>query len=216
MSSFTLKILAIISMTLDHIGFILYPQLQILRNFGRLAFPIFAFQIGNGFTHTKSKEKYILRMIIFTIVSQIPFLLFRKTASPAINPTLNIGATLSCGLLALYALEKNNISWYKYIVTFFIILLSAFIPMDYGFYGVLTIVIFYIFRNNKFLSGFFYFINLALYCASGGATSNIYAIFALIPIFLYNNKKGRNAKYIFYIFYPLHMLILTYLHYVIK
>ena len=76
MSSFTLKILAIIFMTIDHIGFILFPKIDILRVIGRIAFPIFAFQVGISFENTKNKEKYILRMLIFTIISQIPFHIF--------------------------------------------------------------------------------------------------------------------------------------------
>ena len=91
MSSFTLKILAIIFMTIDHIGFTLFPSNLLLRYIGRLAFPIFAFQMGNGFYHTKNKEKYIFRMLIFTVISQIPFWLHLTSAIPNHEMRLQLG-----------------------------------------------------------------------------------------------------------------------------
>lgn len=96
MSSFALKILALISMTIDHIGYIFRPQhYSIYRAIGRLAFPIFAFQTGIGFSKTKNKKKHILGMIIFSIISQYPFYLSLKIASPTETYTLNVGVTLT-------------------------------------------------------------------------------------------------------------------------
>ena len=219
MSSFTLKILAIITMTIDHIGFLLFPKIRILRQIGRLAFIIFAFQIGVGYSHTKSKEKYILRMIIFTIVSQLPFYVAMKEGSPNTAFTLNIGATLTCGLLAIYCFDKFKNKWMKYLsvvlIVFSIFILDYFqiIRMDYSWYGVLTVVLFYVFRNNKFYMSLSYFILLLIYCSYRNSVFNLPAVFALIPICLYNGKKGPNIKYLFYAFYPLHFLVLLYIKY---
>lgn len=82
MSSFALKILALITMTIDHIGFAILPQVSILRMIGRLSFPIFAFQISVGYKNTQSKEKYIFRMLLFTLVSQIPYQLIIQSVFP--------------------------------------------------------------------------------------------------------------------------------------
>lgn len=212
MSSFSLKMLAIICMLIDHVGFIFFPNLSILRVIGRLAFPLFAFQIGVGFQNTKNKEKYIFRMIVFTLISQYPFWLMLTTKIPNSSFTLNVGATLTLGLLCLYAIEKIENKFFKVLVPLLILTISFFIPIDYSWYGVLTIIIFYIFRNSKVLSFSSYFILLVSYMAYKNSLFNLPAILSLIPIFLYNGQKGKNTKYLFYVFYPLHLLILVWIY----
>lgn len=209
MSSFSLKILAIIFMLIDHIGFMFFPNLNILRAIGRLALPLFAFQIGIGFKNTKSKEKYIFRMIIFTLISQYPFWLFAKTVIPNIDFSLNVGATLTLGLLALYCIEKFKNKFLKILIPLLIIAVAFFVPMDYGWYGVLTIILFYIFNQNKVLTFSTYLATLLSYMTYKNSLFAWPSIFSLIPIFMYNGQKGKNIKYLFYIFYPLHMLILV-------
>lgn len=209
MSSFGLKILAIILMTIDHIGFLLFPKIKLLRSIGRLAFPIFAFQLGVGFKNTKSKEKYIFRMLMFTIISQIPFDLALQTATLGHEPLLNIGATLTLGLLALYCLEKFDNKWIKYISVFLVILLSAFIPIDYGWMGVLLIVVLYFINIDKLFGAIFFVLLVISDCKLDNSLFNLPQIFALIPILSYNGKKGKNIKYLFYAFYPLHLLALV-------
>lgn len=212
MSSFSLKIFAIICMLIDHIGFMFFPNLSILRAIGRLALPIFAFQIGIGFKNTKNKEKYILRMIIFTLVSQYPFWLMLTAKIPNSSFTLNVGATLTLGLLCLYSIEKIENKFLKVLVPLLILAISFFIPMDYSWYGVLTIILFYVFDKSKILTFSSYFITLLSYMAYKNSFFNLTAILSLIPIFLYNGEKGKNAKYLFYVFYPLHMLILVWIY----
>ncbi|MBQ8299028.1 MAG: conjugal transfer protein TraX [Clostridia bacterium] len=182
-----------------------------LGRFGRLAFPIFAFQIANGFSHTKSKEKYIIRMLIFTIISQIPYDLFLNAAAPGTAFKLNVGATLTTGLLALYVIDKIKHPAIKMPLLFILFGISWIVPMDYSFYGFLAIIIFYIFKDSKFLHSIGYAILLLFYCHVCSSGFNIPAILALIPICLYNGQKGKNIKYLFYAFYPLHMLFLTFL-----
>lgn len=209
MSSFVLKILACIFMLIDHIGFAFFPKLDILRAIGRLAFPIFAFQISIGFDKTKNKEKYILRMIILTLISQIPFFIFRKMCIANPSPLLNVGATFTLALLILYCFEEIKQPWVKYLSIISIFLLSVFIPIDYKWYGVLAVVLFYIFRKEKYGIAIFYPILVILQCMLYKSTFNLPEIYALIPILLYNGKKGKNIKYLFYVFYPLHFIILA-------
>lgn len=211
MSSFILKVFACIFMLIDHIGFALYPKFEILRAIGRLAFPIFAFQISIGYSKTHSKEKYILRMLLFTIISQVPFYLLRKVSLDTPVPLLNVGATLTCGLLAIYCIDKIKSPLLKYSSVICILLIAILVPMDYKWYGVLLIIIFYLFREDKLGIIVFYPILLATYCFYNKSYFHQSAIIALLPILLYNGKKGKNVKYLFYIFYPLHMLLLAFI-----
>ena len=211
MSSFVLKVLACIFMLIDHIGFTLYPNIEILRTIGRLAFPIFAFQASVGYDKTHNKEKYILRMVLFTIISQVPFYLLRKVSLSNPVPFLNVGATLTCGLLAIYCIDKIKSPLLKFSGVVCILLISVLIPMDYKWYGVILIMFFYIFRNDKIGIIVFYPILLASYCFYNKSYFHQPAIIALLPILLYNEKKGKNVKYLFYIFYPLHMLLLAFI-----
>ena len=206
MSSFALKILAIIFMTVDHVGLLLFPSVRILRAIGRLAFPIFAFQIGIGFKHTHSKEKYILRMILFTLISQYPFALFLEAAK--ISPILNIGATFTLALLALYTIDKFKKSWIKYPILIIIACIAAYVPMDYGLIGVLIVISLY-FLNQEKIIGIASFISLEIInCAINKSLFSLPATLAIFPILLYNGKKGPSLKYFFYIFYPAHLLII--------
>ena len=83
MSSFVLKLIAIVTMTLDHIGYMVFGKLSFFNCIGRLAFPIFAFQISEGYLHTKSKKNYLFRLLFFAFASQLPFSFFHSTFSRA-------------------------------------------------------------------------------------------------------------------------------------
>lgn len=96
MSAFVLKIIAIITMFIDHLGYAIYGRLSFFNYIGRIAFPIFAFQISEGYIYTKNLKKYLLRLFVFAIISQIPFLLFYSIFSK--NFALNIFFTLLLGM----------------------------------------------------------------------------------------------------------------------
>lgn len=149
-------------------------------------------------------------MLIFTIISQIPYDLFLQASIPGAAFQLNIGATLTTGLLALYVIDEIKHPAIKIPLLLILFWISMVIPMDYNSYGFLAIVIFYILKDSKLLHSVGYAILLLFYSYTQGSTFNIPAILALIPIFLYNGKKGRSMKYLFYAFYPLHMLAITY------
>lgn len=208
MSSFWLKITAVILMLIDHIGVLFFPHNMVLRYIGRVSFPIFAFQIIKGFEHTKSREKYILRMLILTLVAQIPSFLFIKTAVPNATFSLNIGATFTVGLLLLYIIEEVKPWAFKIPLFALITAITLFIPFEYGWFGISLILILYLFKDSKIVLGFVYACLLGLYCYSKKSLFPLPAICALLPIFLYNEKQGPKAKYLFYIFYPVHFIIL--------
>ena len=92
MSSFVLKIIAVVTMFIDHIGYAIFGKFSFFNYIGRISFPIFAFQISEGYAHTRDLKKYFLRLFVFAIISQVPFMLFHKMLSN--DFTLNIFFTL--------------------------------------------------------------------------------------------------------------------------
>lgn len=220
MSSYTLKIFAAFIMLIDHIGACLFPQYLILRIIGRLAFPIFAFQIAIGYKHTKNKNKYIGRMFWFAILSQIPYMLFMDACGYTNNYIeTNVGFTFLFALLCLYIIdltkEKKQIYYLLLIIP--ILIATTLLNTDYSIYGVLTVILFYLLNTkNKFALLSLLFFILTAGCIKYGNMNSVemYAILALLPIALYNGKKGLNSKYFFYIFYPAHFIILTCINYI--
>lgn len=206
-SSFMLKFIALFTMLIDHIGVLFFPSDLIWRYIGRISFPIFTFQIGNGFNHTKSTEKYIVRMLIFAIISQIPYSLFHNLINNKFS--LNIGFTLTLGLLLLYSYKHISNIFLKIISIIFILIISYFTPIDYGIYGVILIFLMYICNTNKLLLPISLGISTIIYCNYHNSYTQMYALLSLIFILLYNGKKGINSKWLFYIFYPLHLLLLV-------
>lgn len=209
MSSFLLKILALISMVIDHVGLLFFPNQMVFRYIGRLSFPIFAFQIVKGFEYTKSREKYITRILLLTIFSQLPHGLYLKMAAPTATFILNIGATFTVGLLLLYVIEEVKPIIPKILLLAVLGVITFIVPFEYGWFGISLILIIYLFKDTKLIFGILYTFLIFVYCYSKDSLFALPAIYALLPIFLYNSKQGPKAKYLFYIFYPLHFLILV-------
>lgn len=224
LNSFHLKMIAIVTMTIDHMGYILYPGDQWFRIVGRLAFPVFAFLIAEGYRHTRNVNKYLLRLSIFAIVVQLPFIvyeLFSDSLSQYFylpNVPYNIFFTLALGLSTLIILnEKRKLIFLIPFILFF----AYYMEIDYGIYGVLAIVIMYYYKDWKLL-GMWALFNvgywLVNYYGLGSLTDSdgvlgmpsiqIYSIIPVIFILLYNGKQGLKARYLFYFYYPVHLLVL--------
>jgi hypothetical protein len=219
MNSYHLKLIAIITMLIDHIGAVLVPSNTmlnlIMRCIGRLSFPIFVFLLVEGFHHTKDVKKYLLRMGAFALISEIPFdLAFYGKVLEFKHQ--NVFFTLFLGLLCMYLMSEaekklNNVIIIKYLLdallTLVIGLIAYLMKTDYDYRGIILIVAFYLFRQSKLLRGFW------LLFVSGYLLGyiNILATVSIIPISLYNGQKGKSIKYAFYIFYPAHLLILAFI-----
>lgn len=204
---FTLKIIAIITMFLDHYYRIIGGP-EWLSILGRLAFPIFAFSISEGYSHTKNVNKYLMRLLNFAIIIQLPnFLGFQEYP-------LNIFFTLALGLFCLEILDNNKINIVvRYIVVLYLCFLAEKTGLDYGAYGIILIILFNKLKNNKlYIFIAFLALNLVILKIGNLSEMQIYSIFSLIPIFLYNGKKGYGTKYFFYLFYPLHFIFLYFLN----
>lgn len=222
MSSFALHIIAMIFMLCDHMWATILDY-EWLTCLGRIAFPIFAFLITEGYIHTSNINKYIKRMVIFAIITEIPFNLM-VSASPIYPFHQNVLWTFVISLLTLKYLNFDNVkNSFKSILIILLAIIIATITMcDYFGAGVMMVVGFYIFRKSKFLQllmmiyvnmiliqGYSYPIDIAGYTYYFPQQG--FAVLSLIFIWLYNGKQGYHAKWfkIFcYAFYPLHMLIL--------
>lgn len=226
MSASTFKLIALVTMIIDHIGGVLLPQYYFLRIIGRIAFPIYAFFIAKGFQYTKNPEKYLFRLLIFLLISEIPFdICFNSYYTQSLNLNINFFNmtntiyTLFLGGLSIFIIQEvyklNVPKVIKILINITCVAIIFFIAeefkTDYGMWGVTLILLFYIFRNNKIIMLFSTFILILgkylLYI-----NFNYYMLFfnilPLLLIYFYNNKKGFNLKYLFYIMYPAHLLII--------
>lgn len=232
-SSFTLHVIAMLLMLCDHLWATVLSQYEWLTCVGRIAYPIFAFMLVEGYFHTHNLKKYLGRLLFWAVLSEIPFNLMYG-GSPLYPYHQNVLWTLLLGLLLITGIEKIRQKG-KPLLTIIIFLLSAaagFIlgtiaMVDYYGCGVWMVLLFYLFRGRKWwcllgqLAGMLW-INAELL---GGLlipvqvfgheifiAEQALACLALIPIWLYKGKQGPHNKIIqiiFYAFYPVHMLILA-------
>lgn len=221
LSGNALKGIAVLTMLIDHIGAVIvqrtciYPQFDTefwnqiygpLRSIGRVAFPIFCFLLVEGFLHTRNVRKYLTRMLIFAVISEIPFNL-AITGDLWNQSYQNVYWELALGLTVIWLIrimeEKPVAVFWQVIWTVLILALgmvsARMLNLDYGFYGIFSIVVIYLCRKNRLIQ------------ATAGALSfwwELPAPAAFLPVVCYNGKRGRGLKYAFYIFYPAHLLIL--------
>ena len=230
MSSFILKMIAIISMFIDHIGYIILGKFSYFNYIGRLAFPIFAFQISEGYSHTKNLKKYIIRLFIFALISQIPFMLFISIIHDDFS--LNVIFTLLFGLIAIIAYDKCH-KFFGIFICLVLGIAAEKLNCDYGFYGVVITFLFHTCNKNKLLlalgfifsTSIYYAYNIGNYYKYGYEVFNYafeyylpYALCTLASIILivsYNKKKGPDTRHLLYLFYPLHMLLIYGINFVI-
>ncbi len=222
MTSSPLKIMACLTMLIDHMGAVLFPGEILWRIVGRIAFPIFAFLIVEGYFHTKSIKKYLLRLGLFAVFSEIPFDITLKHAKGLEFQSQNIFFTLFIALLAiaLYDTLKEKRYTLAVFCVFALGVLNEFIHADYGIYGVVIIFIFYKYHENKKMLLLALLIINTVLCAlnSPGIEQmtlwtivQMFSLLSLLFIFNYNGRKGLSLRYLFYVFYPGHLLILNYI-----
>ena len=230
MSGTALKKIAIITMLIDHIGaafFYVFTSsydgsadfagadliYQILRIIGRTSFPLFCFLLVEGFLHTRSIAKYLLRLLLFALLSEIPFDLafYDKVWDVSMQ---NVFFTLFLGVLAMASLrwgENLGAAKRKGMWRIFAGWLGAMLCVgaayllrtDYAGGGIVLILVMYVLRTQRKLMSLAGYITMCLVMRE----SWCFPAFFLIPE--YNGKKGKGAKYFFYVFYPVHLLVLA-------
>lgn len=225
-----LRWIALGAMLLDHLWAMVVPGSQWMTYVGRIAFPIFAFQIAEGARHTSDFRRYALRLLAFALVSEIPFdLMYASTVFYPFHQ--NVMFTLLLGLLAVRGLDRARRKRTAGAAALGALgLLAAWLAgtagmVDYGGMGVLTVAVFYVFRdfplarlgqlaclvllNMVFFKG--EYVSLEILGHAVELQTQGFALLALIPIWLYGGEKGRGGRalqYGSYVFYPLHMLVL--------
>ena len=222
LNGFHLKLIAACTMFIDHMGYTLFPGVMWLRCIGRVAFPIFCFLIAEGCVHTHDRKKYALRLFMFAVLSEIPFNLM--TGWAVWNPydqnvlwTLLLGAAVCWsidGVLKRRTAPAFVLTGAAMVAAFW--LLEVFCT-DYGGWGMLLVAMFYGVRRAPYGQAAkmaAQAVGLAFFCIGvmGGVTIELWALTALVPIWLYNGQRGFSHKavqYGFYAFYPLHILILS-------
>lgn len=219
MPIFIIKLIAIFFMLVDHIKYALpscYNEFTLY--FGRIAFPLFAFCIVQGYIHTHDLKKYFKRLLIFGIVSEIPYLLFNSL--PLLQRVeVNVMITFLLALIALELYEFVGGSWKGFLCIVTLASCAEFLKTDYGAFGVFLVFSFYVFRDSKWKTLLLgttviscKYLHRILFLRVGFTEYSIKNwICTLIPLFiilLYNGKRGPKLKWFFYIFYPLHLLVL--------
>lgn len=217
-----LKILACVTMLLDHIGAVFMPSIvnynlyYALRIVGRLAFPIYCFLLAEGVAHTKNPVKYGLRLFVGILLAEIPFdlALFGRFTwdHQSVMVTLFLGFGMA---LIIQKLDRT-----KLVPVIAFAFLAELFRTDYGAWGVGMIALFVLTRERKdrnmiqtlMLAAICYLMNSASVPIFGiRVPIELFAVLALIPIFLYTGKKSIGSKAVqtmFYLFYPVHLLVL--------
>lgn len=210
LSANTLKIIALAAMTIDHAGLLLMDNYQPFRIIGRLAFPVFAFMIAEGCRYTKNKRNYFLRIFALGLICQAVYYITERSVYQGILMTFSVSILLSYAMLWV----QNKI------IPIGLIIITAvlcgeirilpggwYISFDYGFYGILLPVLIVLGRDKK----------QRLFLAAAGITLTAlslggiqwYSLAALLPLACYNGQRGKwNMKYLFYIYYPMHMAVI--------
>ena len=220
-----LKIIAMISMVLDHVGDLFFPGATWMRAAGRLAMPLFAFCIAEGYAHTRDRRKYLLRMGIFALISEIPFDLAFESRIGLSHQNIMLTFFLSILALMLYdrirggeGTEGEQIPAWKtalgVLAVGTVAVLALLLRADYTIFAVISVFLFYALRKKHPLLrsgvgvGFLALTRTVGYYSATGLS--------LLPLVLYNGKKGRGLKWLFYLFYPGHLLLLAGLKFLLR
>lgn len=223
LSGAALKWTAMVTMLIDHIGVILinsgaasashalYGLCQSMRYIGRLSFPIFAFLLVEGFLKTRDTGRYLARILAFALISEIPFDMMTAAAF-RYEQKCNVMFTLFLGLLSVYAWRElsekaEGKTPFRYVAGIACVGMTAWMAhsfaTDYNVYGVLAIFSIYLFRTYWPLRDTAPAAILILQ-----SSLEIWAIPAFILLHYYDGTRGRQPRWLFYIFYPAHMLAL--------
>lgn len=206
----SLKAVGVASMLVDHIGLVFFPQMEILRIIGRLAFPIFAVGVAGGYQHTSDLKKYALRLFVFGLLAQFPYQYLME------GFRLNVMFTLLAGLLMIYFFDTK-----KYWFFAAMVLLLFIVPFEYDFFGPAVVFFVYFLKSKKQIL-IFYATFLVIYIAYKNHSAYLfflYSIFgivlALYPKILEALKFPKLPRYFFYVFYPAHLALFALIKYFI-
>ena len=227
LNQFQIKMIAVLSMLIDHIGYVFYDMLPgnvyfAMRCLGRAAFPIFACMLAEGFFHTKRIRYHLLLLAVFALLSEIPFNLFMdKRIISTGHQSVMLTLFLAFSGMIMFKYAKGNLRFLS-LTGLVLPLLADYLHTDYGALGVITVYLFYLLSlrhpegMNRISSVEILSALLPLFAIAFLSWDKEYACVLSVPILLlYNGERGRGCKYFFYLFYPLHFLVLVFIYYVI-
>ena len=209
MNATQLKLLACVFMISDHVGKVFFPETIIWQALGRLSFPIFAFFIAEGYRKSKDLTDYIGRTVLLALLSQGPYSSIFSTTRVI---SYNVIFIYVLALISLHFYEENKLFWQVVVIA----LISEFLHMDYGAYGILVVIIFYLYGNDYLK--LFKLLTFATFALSGKllyygqfwpAVIQPLSILSLLLLKKYNGQRGCGLKCFFYGFYPLHIMLIT-------
>lgn len=210
MNVFILKVIALITMIIDHYGAIFQNDIITYRIIGRLAFPIYCFLLVEGYFHTSDVKKYAKRLLMFALISEIPFDLAFYNKIGFTHQ--NIFFTLFLGLAAIYFLEnkEGKYNFGKTIVIISACLLAIILSVDYNAIGIIYILMLYLTRSYDKLKRF-KIVGLAMVVVNlSSHWLQQFSLLALVPMYFYNEELGPKNKIMqisFYAAYPLHLML---------
>lgn len=212
-----LKYIAFLSMLIDHVnngvitpfldgkGVLLHIS-NIFSILGRIAFPIFIFFIVEGFFKTRNRKKYLFNLVLFGIISEVPFDLF--TSKVFYNPNWNnMMFTLALCLVTIWIIDEvkdrinNKYLWYgiSIVIVMAFGLLAMQLSLDYDYHAIILAYVFYIFYDRPILGATIGYVSII---------KELYSFLGFAMTITYNGKRGKQNKWINYFFYPVHLLIL--------
>lgn len=214
-----LKIIAVVAMTLDHIAEGFLPEqfwgYQVLRFIGRITGPTMMFLLTEGYRHTHDVQKYLARLAIFSLVSWVPFALYEDGFWPVLD--FSVLSTLLFGLLAICIWDRSNLSTPLKAAVIYVLMLLT-IPCDWGLFGIILIMIFHLFHDDRTKLIMGYYLTCAVIVGiqisfNGWNSFFQFGLFFVPSLFLwlYNGERGSTSpisKWFFYAYYPIHLTIL--------
>lgn len=207
-----LKLTALFTMVLDHVGDNFFPDQLWMRAAGRIAMPVFAFSTAQGYRHTRNKIRYLVRMTVFALVSEMPFDLVTAGRISDFSHQ-NIMFTFAWAIAGLMLYEKiirdgsskgRNAAGAAVLLLF--CLLSVFLRLDYSLLASGLVFIFYVSGSKSLFRGNILGMLYHVICRNMGI--HWFGLLGFVPLFLYNGKRGRGLKWLFYVFYPGHLLLI--------
>lgn len=204
-----IKLVAYISMFLDHFGYVFFPDIIIFSIMGRFAFPLFAWGIAKGYKYTRNITNYSLRLFLLGIVSQIPYYFLFSSLN-----NFNICFTLMAGLIAIWVFD-NVKPGYRIVLIVIILIAAHLLNLSYGIYGVLTILTFHVYYKNDYLPIIYAVLTLVSIIVFKMDPIQLIASLAPILLLFINDKDFRINRIFQYAFYPAHMIVLIVFKYLL-
>ncbi|OAB45963.1 TraX family protein [Paenibacillus glacialis] len=198
--------IAMLTMLMDHIGYVFFPDEMMWRTIGRLAFPIYTYALVQGYLHTSNQLKYGIRLLIIAILSQLPYELAFDTSR------FNVVATLFIAVLVMNILDRISSKILSVGIVLLFGILMQIIPFDYGAYGLVLVLLFKYLSSHELVFAHV-FLNV-VYLFSNNAILQMYSIVPTLvivygPILWTRLESIRVRKWIWRSFYPLHLSLIV-------